>query len=65
MYRKTANGWRRRRLVGGQSVATVEKFINEGVAMNDEAEKAGSSVETPSLEEKTAPETRMRPVSKH
>jgi len=37
MYRRTANGWRRRKLVGGQSVDAVEKFINEGLAL-DEAE---------------------------
>ncbi len=44
MYRKTRTGWVRRKLVGGQSVATVEKFINEGLALNaaeqlDEAEE--------------------------
>ena len=34
MYRKTSDGWLRRKLVGQQSVETIEAFINEGVAMN-------------------------------
>ena len=32
MYRKTPNGWLRRKLIGGQSVEAVEEFINEAVA---------------------------------
>ncbi len=39
MYRRTANGWRMRRLIGGQSVETLEKFINEGV----EAQQASNT----------------------
>lgn len=31
MYRKTSNGWKRRKLVGGQSVSTVERFIRDGL----------------------------------
>jgi thioredoxin-like negative regulator of GroEL len=38
MYRKTPNGWMRRKLIGGQSVEDVEKFIKEGLAA-DEADK--------------------------
>jgi thiol-disulfide isomerase/thioredoxin len=38
MFRKTADGWNRQKLVGGQSVESVETFINEGLA-HDEAEK--------------------------
>ena len=38
MFRKTSKGWVRKKLIGGQSVETVEEFINEGVAM-DKAEK--------------------------
>jgi thioredoxin-like negative regulator of GroEL len=38
MYRKTASGWMRQKLVGGQSVETVEQFINEGLSQ-DKAEK--------------------------
>jgi len=41
MLRTADNGWRRRILVGGQSVETVEKFIKEGVALAEaEKEKA-------------------------
>lgn len=32
MFRKTPEGWMRRKLVGGQSVEAVEEFINEGLA---------------------------------
>ena len=34
MFRKTSHGWLRRRLVGAQSVETVEQFINEGLAQD-------------------------------
>jgi thioredoxin-like negative regulator of GroEL len=37
-YRRTADGWRLRRLIGNQDVNAIEKFVNEGVA-DDEAEK--------------------------
>jgi len=40
MFRKSSDGWKRRKLVGGQSVESVEKFINEGVALNEESNKA-------------------------
>jgi thioredoxin-like negative regulator of GroEL len=42
MLRKTDDGWRKRKLIGGQSVDTVEKFIREAVAQNetDQAAKA-------------------------
>lgn len=38
LYRKTSEGWTRKTLIGGQSVETVEQFINEGVA-NDATAK--------------------------
>jgi len=47
MYRKTSGGWKRRKLVGGQSVESVEKFINEGVALNEESNKAKPEQEAP------------------
>jgi thiol-disulfide isomerase/thioredoxin len=33
MYRRTDDGWRLRRLIGGQSTATVEEFINQGIEL--------------------------------
>jgi thioredoxin-like negative regulator of GroEL len=42
MYRKTRDGWMRKKLIGGQNVETIEAFINEGVAMDDKA-KASST----------------------
>ena len=38
MFRKTAQGWMRRKLIGGQTVEAVEQFINEGLA-SDKADK--------------------------
>jgi thioredoxin-like negative regulator of GroEL len=45
MFRKSAKGWVRKKLIGSQSEENVEKFINEGVAAN-ENEKKDASVET-------------------
>lgn len=42
MFRKTADGWVRKKLIGGQSVETVEEFISEGLA-KDQAEKHAAS----------------------
>ncbi len=39
MFRKTPKGWKRRKLVGGQSIHTVEKFINQGIALDDTSRK--------------------------
>lgn len=39
MYRKTANGWKLRRMVGNQTVEAVESFINEGLALDEDAKK--------------------------
>ena len=36
MFRKTADGWMRRKLVGGQSVETVEQFIKEGLSQDEQ-----------------------------
>ncbi len=38
MFRKTSEGWVRRKLIGGQSVEAVEQFINDGL-VSDEADK--------------------------
>lgn len=43
MYRKTANGWKMRRMVGNQSVEAVESFINEGLALDEDAKKKQKS----------------------
>ena len=45
MYRKTREGWKRRRLVGGQNVETVEAFIKEGLELdkNDRLAHADAS----------------------
>ena len=51
MFRKTSKGWMRKKLIGGQSVETVEEFIKEGLAL-DKAEKKA--------EKKTSPEDKSR-----
>ncbi len=38
MFRKTEKGWVRRKLIGGQPVEVVERFIEQGIAL-DEADK--------------------------
>ena len=43
MYRKTAKGWRRWQLVGGQSVESVEEFLKEGIAATPEPKKPKSA----------------------
>ncbi len=40
MFRRTPAGWRLRRLVGGQSAETIESFIDEGVKLSQQTEKA-------------------------
>lgn len=42
MFRKTSNGWRRRKLIGGQSAKTVSAFIEEGLRRDGKAKKSGS-----------------------
>ena len=39
MFRKTARGWKRRKLIGGQSAGAVKRFIKEGLALNKGAGK--------------------------
>ncbi len=34
MFRKTKNGWVRRKLIGKQSVEVVEKFVEQGLALD-------------------------------
>jgi hypothetical protein len=44
MFRKTKDGWLRRKMIGSHTVEEVEQFINEGVAMNDEQRKTEDEV---------------------
>ncbi len=50
MFRRTANGWIRKKLIGGQSVETVEEFISEGLTQDAAAKKA-----SPGADKKKAP----------
>jgi len=40
MYRKTRAGWRLRKLIGGQNVETVSAFIEEGIRLTEQPDKA-------------------------
>jgi thioredoxin-like negative regulator of GroEL len=54
MFRQTRQGWMRRKLIGAQSVETVEKFINEGIASNDESKNGKAD----STDDDVAPENK-------
>jgi thioredoxin-like negative regulator of GroEL len=54
MFRKTAKGWMRKKLIGGQSVETVEEFIKEGLAMDKADKKADREVEKKTEKKSTA-----------
>jgi thioredoxin-like negative regulator of GroEL len=45
MFQKTSDGWKRRKLVGGQSVESVEQFIQEGLAKEDTEKKSATEAE--------------------
>jgi thioredoxin-like negative regulator of GroEL len=42
MYRKTKDGWKQRKMIGGHSVEEVEKFINDGLAQDADEHSAPS-----------------------
>ena len=75
MFRRTADGWRRNKLIGRQSVETVERFISQGVQateaefQNQAAMPAGpSQSQQPTAMKPAAPlgaqqPTVMRPAS--
>ena len=69
MLRKTGDGWRKRKLIGGQSVDTVEKFIREAVARNekDHAAKSGAATARKTDRSADADDDKIdaRPVSSH
>jgi thioredoxin-like negative regulator of GroEL len=43
LFRKTANGWSRKELIGGQSEETVKEFITEGIAQKNSDKTKESS----------------------
>lgn len=55
VFRKTPEGWRNRRLIGNQSIETVEEFINQDVAAS-EAEKAPTAKKQAPAKSKTKPQ---------
>ena len=65
MFRRTRDGWRRRKLVGSQSVDSVEKFINQGVALDEASKSAPAEQRTKEKKEaggKGAEKTKAQPV---
>jgi len=55
MYRKTPQGWFRRKLVGVQPVETVERFIQEGVELAAGAAEQPAGAPEPATEPKQPP----------
>jgi thioredoxin-like negative regulator of GroEL len=45
MFRKTSEGWKRRKLVGGQSVEQVQEFIKEGLALDESDREISADAE--------------------
>jgi len=54
MYRKGRDGWLRRRLIGGQSVTSVSKFIDQGIKLDEEEKKTSESGEQPDEDKRAA-----------
>jgi thiol-disulfide isomerase/thioredoxin len=59
MYRKTAKGWMRRKLIGGQSVEDVEAFIQEGLAADAAEKKEHAKEKQPAAAEAKQSETKQ------
>jgi len=77
VYRKTPVGWLLRRMIGGQDVRTVEKFIVEGVngdkdqpqpavakAAKEPAKPESNQAKPTSVPVKTTSETKVAPAAK-
>ena len=47
MFRKTKDGWVRKKMIGSHTVEEVEEFINEGLAQDAEQHKAEEKVSLP------------------
>lgn len=62
MFRKNGNGWLRRKLIGGQSVETVERFIEDGVARS-EATQVQSSGPSPAQTSSQGGSVVAQPIS--
>lgn len=67
LFRHTNNGWKKAKLVGGQSVETVEEFIKTQVAEDDTAKSADGAKKSeppPATEKKNEPKkAKVQPVS--
>ena len=54
MYRKTKFGWRLRRIIGGQSVDRLDRFIADGVALDKASKAYEASLESQSQKSSVA-----------
>ena len=57
MYRRTGSGWKRRTLIGGQSVDKVASFIDEGVKLDAQEKEAAAVQKEPSKPKPTTAKT--------
>jgi len=74
VFRKTADGWKNRRLIGNQSIEAVEEFIDQDVAASEAEQKAAKkaapdkqkvrSQATPAKDKSVTPPARMVSSSK-
>jgi len=65
MYRKANDGWKRRKLVGGQSVENVEKFIKRGLSLDRDDKKAAKepSVKNTKIDDKADKKAGSRQIA--
>ena len=64
LFRKTSDGWMRRKLIGGQSVEAVEQFIKEEVAADQTEKKDKEKKTVPDSDKKhTTADSPKRPTA--
>ena len=59
LFRRTREGWANRRLIGGQSIPTLEQFVNEEVAASEADQKSLAKSATAKTESKA----KIKPAS--
>ena len=65
MYRKTKDGWSQRKMIGAHSVEEVEKFINEGLAMDADENRAEAAASKGTPDSHTTSADQAADVKQH
>ncbi len=63
MFSKTGAGWKRRKLIGRQTVGAVERFIQEGLTLNTAAKRPPATPQA-AKRDRPAEKTAVRQVSR-